>query len=96
MPTVLRVQGFRFYFYANEGSEPPHVHVDKGGASAKYWLEPIRLAANQGHKPAELKRIGQIIFDCPQMTQTSPTSTLLKSRISSGVLSGPFAVTRSE
>lgn len=63
MPVVLRESGFRFYFFSEEGNEPAHVHVDKGGASAKYWLEPIRLASNQGYKPAELKRIGQIIFE---------------------------------
>jgi len=25
MPVVLRIRGFKFYFYANEGDEPPHV-----------------------------------------------------------------------
>ena len=63
MPVVLRESGFRFYFFSEEGKEPPHLHVDKGGASAKYWLETIRLASNQGYKPAELKRIAQIIFE---------------------------------
>ena len=29
MPTVLRVRGFRFYFYSHEPNEPPHVHVDR-------------------------------------------------------------------
>ena len=63
MPVVLRESGFRFYFFSEEGNGPAHVHVDKGGASAKYWLDPIRLAANEGYKPADLKRIGQIIFE---------------------------------
>ncbi|WP_284734689.1 DUF4160 domain-containing protein [Sphingosinicella terrae] len=33
MPTVFRRQGFRFFFYSNEGSplEPIHVHVEKAG-----------------------------------------------------------------
>jgi hypothetical protein len=38
MPVVLRVQSFVFRFFANEGTEPPHIHVDKGGATAKIWL----------------------------------------------------------
>jgi hypothetical protein len=25
MPTVLRVSGFRFFFYSMEGDEPPHI-----------------------------------------------------------------------
>jgi hypothetical protein len=35
MPTVLRLKGHRFYFYSHEPNEPPHVHVDKGGATLK-------------------------------------------------------------
>lgn len=31
MPTVLRWKGYRFYFFSNEGSEPPHIHIDKDG-----------------------------------------------------------------
>ncbi len=31
MPTVLYVQGWRLYFYSNEGNEPMHVHAVKGG-----------------------------------------------------------------
>ncbi|MSU63033.1 MAG: DUF4160 domain-containing protein [Pedosphaera sp.] len=63
MPVVLRESGFRFYFYSMEGNEPPHVHVDKGGASAKYWLEPIRIASNRNYGPTELRRISQILFE---------------------------------
>ncbi|MGJ3231380.1 MAG: DUF4160 domain-containing protein [Oceanicaulis sp.] len=57
MPTVLRVEGFRFYFYSHEPNEPPHVHIDKGGASAKVWLEPVALARNIGFKPRDLRTV---------------------------------------
>ncbi|MDD2710748.1 MAG: DUF4160 domain-containing protein [Verrucomicrobiae bacterium] len=60
MPTVLRYQGFSFYFYSHEPNESPHIHVDKGGASAKFWLEPIALARNMGYTAVELRRIQQI------------------------------------
>ncbi len=39
MPTVLRVKGFRFFFYSNEGMEPLHTHVAKGGGAAKYLAQ---------------------------------------------------------
>jgi hypothetical protein len=45
MPTVFRVGGYRFYFYSHETTELPHIHVDRGGSSAKFWLEPVFLAA---------------------------------------------------
>jgi len=40
MPTILRINGFRFFFYSNENNEPAHVHIEKGNAVAKVWLEP--------------------------------------------------------
>jgi hypothetical protein len=54
MPTVARINGFRFYFYSHEPNEPPHVHVDRAGASAKFWLDPVALARAVGYKPQEL------------------------------------------
>jgi hypothetical protein len=57
MPTVLRWNGYRFYFFSNEGQEPPHIHVDKAGKSAKYWLEPVALAKNWGFPAPELREI---------------------------------------
>jgi len=53
VPTILRVQGFRIYFWSHEPNEPPHVHLDKGGASAKVWLEPVALASNVGYSPGD-------------------------------------------
>jgi len=61
MPTVLRVQGFRFYFYANGGSEPPHVHVDKGDATGKLWLVGVRWAHSAGFSPAQQRAIRHIV-----------------------------------
>ncbi len=51
------------YFYSEEGNEPAHVHVDRGDGTAKFWLEPLRLAYSYGLKPAELKLARQIIFE---------------------------------
>jgi hypothetical protein len=45
MPTILRTNGFRFFFYSNENDEPAHVHVEKGDAEGKIWLEPNLTAA---------------------------------------------------
>ena len=56
MPTILRKCGFEFYFYSEEGGEPPHVHADKGDGTVKFWLDPVRLAVSEGLKPAELRQ----------------------------------------
>lgn len=41
MPTLLLIRGLRFFFYSNENHEPAHVHVMKGEAEGKIWLEPV-------------------------------------------------------
>lgn len=60
MATLLRVEGFRFFFFSNEGQEPPRVHVSKGDGVAKLWLEPVRLAYTRGLTPAELRRLREL------------------------------------
>jgi len=45
MPTILRINGFRFFFCSNENDEPAHVHVEKGDAEGKIWLEPSMEAS---------------------------------------------------
>ena len=54
MPTVLRVGSIRFFFYSNEGHEPPHVHVVQAENVAKFWLEPIQIERSGGFNRSEL------------------------------------------
>ena len=61
MPTVLRVGRFRFFFFRNEGEEPPHVHVKAAEHEAKFWLFPVELAANYGFKTPDLNRIEELV-----------------------------------
>jgi hypothetical protein len=61
MPTVLRVGPYRFFFYSNEGQEPPHIHVKAGGDEAKFRLDPIELAANYGFNGRELSEIERLV-----------------------------------
>ncbi|SFZ85884.1 protein of unknown function [Devosia enhydra] len=61
MPTVLRLAGYRFFFFANEGDEPPHIHVEAGDGLAKYWLEPVELASSQRFKAHELSTLRLVI-----------------------------------
>ncbi len=59
MPTVLRSGPYRFYFYSHEPNEPPHVHVDRDDVSAKFWLDPVQLAANLDFAPTNCGRYNQ-------------------------------------
>ena len=57
MPTVLRLDGFRFYFYSHEPNEPPHIHIDKGDATMKVWLDSLEVAKNRGFRAHEIAGI---------------------------------------
>ncbi len=61
MPTALRRDGFRFYFFSHEPNEPPHIHVDKAGFSAKFWLEPVALARNLGFNARDLRDLHRMV-----------------------------------
>lgn len=63
MPTVLRIGGYRFHFYSDEGKEPPHIHVATNDGECKFWLNPIRLAGNKGIHPAIIRNIERIVFE---------------------------------
>jgi Domain of unknown function (DUF4160) len=64
VPTVFKREGYRFYFFSNEGDprEPPHVHVRRGGDEAKFWLSPeVAVADSFGFNAAELNALVKIV-----------------------------------
>ncbi|MEX2141796.1 MAG: DUF4160 domain-containing protein [Pirellulales bacterium] len=61
MPTVLRVGRYRFFFFSNEGKEPPQIHVKAGSDEAKFWLDPVDLEANYGFNSRELNSIERLV-----------------------------------
>lgn len=60
MPTILRVEGYRFFFFTREGNEPPHIHVEQAERYAKFWLNPVQLANSQGFRSGELKELRKL------------------------------------
>ncbi|MCX7015836.1 MAG: DUF4160 domain-containing protein [Candidatus Sumerlaeota bacterium] len=63
MPVILRVKGYRFWFYEADLREPSHVHVGKGGREAKYWIDPVALARSGGFREEELGEIQRILAE---------------------------------
>ena len=57
MPTVLRIGAFRFFFYANEGQEHAHIHVQADNRLAKFWLQPVNLASDIGFNAKQLNQL---------------------------------------
>jgi hypothetical protein len=61
MPTLLAVGPYRFFCYAGDRDEPPHVHVERDKDEAKFWLEPIRLRGNGGFSRTEINCIQKLV-----------------------------------
>ncbi|HTR38030.1 MAG TPA: DUF4160 domain-containing protein [Bryobacteraceae bacterium] len=51
MPTIARVGPYRVFFFSNEGFEPPHVHIQREQALAKFWLETVALRMQLAFRP---------------------------------------------
>ena len=66
MPVILLINGWRFFFYANENKEPVHIHVQKAEMEAKFWLDvesfEIREAFSFHFTPAAKRDVRKIIY----------------------------------
>jgi hypothetical protein len=61
LPKIFEWNGYKFFFFANEGNprESCHVHVRKGEQLAKFWIDPIvRLEWS-----SELSKIERVVTD---------------------------------
>ncbi|MBK8575412.1 MAG: DUF4160 domain-containing protein [Elusimicrobia bacterium] len=64
MPKIFEWNGYRFFFFSNEGipREPCHIHVKKGEHLAKFWVEPmISLASSFDMSGRELRELEGVI-----------------------------------
>lgn len=66
MPKVLEINGYRFFFFSNEGDprEPCHIHISKSDALAKFWVEPeVELADSIGFSAKELSFLKKLVSE---------------------------------
>ena len=61
MPTFLTVGPYRFFCYAGDHDEPPHIHIERDQDEAKFWLNPVRLQSNKGFNRKEINRIQKLV-----------------------------------
>lgn len=61
MPTIDDIGPYKFFFYSADGSEPPHVHVRRDRATAKFWLDPVRVARSRRFSDRELRTIQKMV-----------------------------------
>ncbi len=60
------MQGWRLFFYSDEGHESMHVHARKGEAECKFWIRPklyeIEEEWSFNLSPRLRREVRQIIF----------------------------------
>lgn len=61
MPVVLRIGPYVFFFYSLENNEPPHIHIRRDHAQAKFWLIPVSLAYNGGYPLHEVRHLARLV-----------------------------------
>jgi hypothetical protein len=64
MPVVFRHDGYRFFFYSNEGDprEPVHIHVEKDDADAKFWVfSDVAIAYNRGFSARAIRQLQDVV-----------------------------------
>jgi hypothetical protein len=61
MPTVFNCKGYKFFFYSNEGFEPPHIHVRLQNSEAKFWMPGCQLVWDYNFNAKELREILNIL-----------------------------------
>ena len=66
MPTILSINGIRFFFYANEHL-PKHVHLEKGEATAKFNPFPVELVKSKRLKAHEINEIRKLVSENRQL-----------------------------
>jgi len=62
MPTVLRIDGYRFVIYSHDHA-PAHIHVQARGKEAKILLEPVSVASTGGFNRSEISKITDLTIE---------------------------------
>lgn len=62
MPTILRVRGYRFFFYSNDHL-PIHINVEKDNKTAKFNLRPVEMVYSKNFKSNEMREIRNLVIE---------------------------------
>ena len=62
VPTViLNLRGYRLFFFSIDRGEPMHIHVARGRAYAKFWMQPLALVRSRHFRSHELNELARLL-----------------------------------
>ena len=60
MPTVFKIDGYRFFFFSDEHT-PEHIHIEKGDAYVRIEIESLRVTNSYNLNSKELKKLLDLV-----------------------------------
>ncbi len=60
MPTVLRVDGYRFFFFSDE-HKPEHIHIEKADTYVRIELTTLKVTDSYNISRKEINRILKLV-----------------------------------
>ncbi len=60
MPTIFKIDGYRFFFFSDEHT-PEHIHIEKADAYARIELENLRVTDSYNLNSKELKKLLKLV-----------------------------------
>ncbi len=60
MPTILRIDGYRFFFFSDEHL-PTHIHIEKANGYARIELETLKVTDSYNLNSKEIKKLLELV-----------------------------------
>ena len=62
MPTIFRINGYRFFFFSDEHT-PEHIHIEKADAYARIEIENLKVTDSYNLNSKELKKLLKLVTE---------------------------------
>ena len=62
MPTVLKIDGFRFFFFSDEHT-PEHIHIEKGDSYIRIEIESLKMTNSYNINSKETKKLVNLVSE---------------------------------
>ena len=60
MPTVLKIDGYRFFFFSDEHA-PEHIHIEKGDSYIRIEIESLKVTNSYNINSKETKKLVNLV-----------------------------------
>jgi len=60
MPTILKIDGWRFFFFSDEHT-PEHIHIEKADSYVRIEIDSLSVTDSYNVNSKELKKLVQLV-----------------------------------